>query len=176
WFTGDNVNLAIGQGELVTTPLQLANAYAAFANGGTVYQPRVATEVQTQDGIKVADVPSHVLRQVTFPPGTHDVLLNGFEGVVQSQGGTAYGTFAGFPFSRFPLAGKTGTAQVSNGKQDTSVFVGWGPTTDPRYLVTVFEEEAGFGASGAAPVARHLLEFLAGVPQTPIVYIPTVEA
>ena len=176
WFTGDNVNLAIGQGELVTTPLQLANAYAAFANGGTVYQPRVATAVLSQDGTKLGDVPAHVARQVTFPPGTHDVLLSGFEGVVQSQGGTAYGTFAGFPFSRFPLAGKTGTAQVSNGKQDTSVFVGWGPTNDPRYLVTVFEEEAGFGASGSAPVARHLLEFLAGVPQTPIVYIPNVEA
>jgi penicillin-binding protein 2 len=176
WFTGDNVNLAVGQGELVTTPIQLANAYAAFANGGTLYQPRVATAVLNQDGTKVSDIPAHAVRQVAFPPATHDAMLGGFEGVVQSQGGTAYGSFAGFPLSRFPLAGKTGTAQVSNGKQDTSVFVGWGPTNDPRYLVTVFEEEAGFGASGSAPVARHILEFLAGVPQTPVVYIPVVEA
>jgi penicillin-binding protein 2 len=96
-------------------------------------------------------------------------MLAGFEGAVQSQGGTASGTFAGFPFSQLPLAGKTGTAQV-NGKSDTSVFVGWGPATNPQFLVTAFLEEAGFGASGAAPVARHIFEGLAGLTPGPVTY------
>lgn len=174
WFTGDNVNLAVGQGDLVVTPLQLANAYAAFANGGTVYQPRVASEVLQQDGTKVNDIPAHAVRQISFPPGTHDAMLQGFDGVVQSPEGTAYGAFLGFPLNRFPVAGKTGTAQV-NGKQDTSVFTAFGPVNNPQYVVTVFEEEAGFGASGAAPVARHILEGLAGVPQTPVVYLGGAE-
>jgi penicillin-binding protein 2 len=175
WFTGDNVNLAVGQGELVVTPLQLANAYAAFANGGTVYQPRVASEVESQDGTKVSDIPPHAVRQIAFPGATHDALMQGFRGVVQSNDGTAAGAFSGFPLSQFSVAGKTGTAQV-NGKEDTSVFTAFAPADNPQFVVTVFEEEAGFGASGAAPVARHILEGLAGVPQTPVIYIPTVEA
>jgi penicillin-binding protein 2 len=104
--------------------------------------------------------------------GTHDAMLAGFEGVVQNPAGTAYQSFGGFPFGQFPAAGKTGTAQV-NRKEDTSVFTGFGPVDNPQYVVTVFEEQAGFGASGAAPVARYILQGLAGVPQTPVVYIPS---
>jgi penicillin-binding protein 2 len=172
WFTGDNVNLAVGQGELVVTPLQLANAYATFANGGTLYQPRVASAVLNDDGTPLMALPPHAVHQIAFPPGTHDAMLAGFEGVVQNPAGTAYQSFGGFPFGQFPAAGKTGTAQV-NRKEDTSVFTGFGPVDNPQYVVTVFEEQAGFGASGAAPVARYILQGLAGVPQTPVVYIPS---
>jgi penicillin-binding protein 2 len=174
WFTGDNVNLAIGQGELVVTPLQLANAYATFANGGTLYEPRVASAVQLQDGTKVSDLPPHAMRQLSIAPADHQAMLVGFVGVVQASAGTANGAFQGFPVSRFPVAGKTGTAQV-NGKQDTSVFVAFAPADAPRYLITVFEEEAGFGASGAAPVARHILEGLDGLVPGPVPYLSVVE-
>jgi penicillin-binding protein 2 len=175
WFTGDNVNLAIGQGELLVTPLQLANAYATFANGGTLYQPRMAVEVQNQDGTKVSDLPPRALRTINFPPGTHDAMLQGFEGVVQSASGTANGAFHGFPLSQVSVAGKTGTAQVS-GKQDTSVFVSWAPADKPQYLVGVVEEEAGFGTSAAAPTARRILEGVNGLTPGPVNYIPSLEA
>ena len=174
WFTGDNVNLAIGQGELVVTPLQLANAYATFANGGTLYTPRVAQAALNQDGSKVADYAPHPVHQIAFPPGTHDAMLAGFEGVAQNSDGTAHGAFIGFPMAKYPLAAKTGTAQV-NGKQDTSVFTAWGPVDNPQYVVTVFEEESGFGTSAAGPTARRIFEGLAGLTPGNIVYIPSAE-
>jgi penicillin-binding protein 2 len=97
--------------------------------------------------------------------------MQGLTGVTSDPRGTAAGAFAGFPFSSFPIAGKTGTAQAGN-KQDTSLFVGFGPTTDPQYVVGVVMEEAGFGASAAAPVARRILEGLAGKPTSAVSYAP----
>jgi penicillin-binding protein 2 len=171
WFTGDNVNLAIGQGELVATPLQLSNAYATFANGGTLYQPRVAIDVENQDGSKIADVGPRALHQVPLAPGDRAAMLAGFTGVVQGGDGTAHGAFAGFPFNQLSIAGKTGTAQV-NGKAPTSVFVSWAPADNPQYEVTVFEEQAGYGASASAPVARRILTGILGLPTPPPIYIP----
>lgn len=175
WFTGDNVNLAIGQGDLVVTPLQLANAYATFANGGTLYEPRVAVDIENQDATKIADVTPRPVRQVPLSAEDRAAMLEGFKGVIASSGGTAHQAFSGFPNDTFPVAGKTGTAQVA-GKEDTSVFTCFAPADNPTYGVTVFEEEAGFGASGAAPVARRILEGIAGRPTPPPVYIPSQEA
>src|SRR5205823_10190434 len=171
WFAGDNVNLAIGQGEMVVTPLQLVNAYATFANGGTVWVPRVGEEVKDQTGAKLRDIPAQSARKLDIPPEVHDPILQGLEGVVTDPRGTAAGAFAGFPFAAFPIAGKTGTAQAGD-KQDTSLFVAFGPTTDPQYAVGVVMEEAGFGASAAAPVARRILESLAGKPTHPVSLAP----
>ena len=175
WFTGDNVNLAIGQGDLVVTPLQLANAYATFANGGTLYEPRVAVDIENQDGTKIADVTPRPGHQVPLSAEDRAAMLEGFKGVIASSGGTAHQAFSGFPNDTFPVAGKTGTAQVA-GKEDTSVFTCFAPADNPTYGVTVFEEEAGFGASGAAPVARRILEGIAGRPTPPPIYIPSQEA
>ena len=162
WYTGDNMNLAIGQGELAITPLQLANAYAAFANGGTLYAPRVASTVLDVDRKVVRQIEPRVSRTVEMPPAFRQPLLNGFHGAVADPDGTAFGAFAGFPIDSFPVAGKTGTAQVS-GKQDFALFTAFAPVTDPRYVVSVVMEEAGFGAQAAAPVARRILEGAAGV-------------
>lgn len=167
WYAGDNVNLAIGQGELSVTPLQLANAYATFANGGTVYQPRVADSIHLSDGTKVRDVTPRPVRTVPLPPEVRDPILRGLDGVVSDPHGTAYGTFGGFPLSTFPVAGKTGTAQVV-GKQDTAIFTAFAPVNAPQFVVTVVMEEAGFGADAAAPVARRILEGLAGHPPQPV--------
>jgi penicillin-binding protein 2 len=155
----------------VVTPLQLANAYATFANGGTLFQPRVALDVQNQDGSKLADVTSKPLHTVPLAPSDRAAMLAGFSGVVQNGDGTAHGAFSGFPFSQMSVAGKTGTAQV-NGKSPTSVFVAWAPADNPQYLVTVFEEQAGYGASAAAPVARRILAGILGLPTPPPNYIP----
>lgn len=165
WFAGDNVNLAIGQGETVVTPLQLATAYATFANGGTVFEPRIAARVLDQAGTPVRDLPSNSVRKVALPGAIRDPILQGLEGAVNATDGTAHGAFIGF--NGFPVAGKTGTAQVT-GKQDTAVFVGFAPANDPQYVVAVFMEEAGFGGSVAAPVARRIFDGLAGKPVTPI--------
>jgi penicillin-binding protein 2 len=156
WFTGDNVSLAIGQGELTVTPIQLANAYATYANNGTRYSPNIALRVQAQDGSVVREIaPRIVPPHVDIPPAARDAIMAGFTGAVASEEGTAYNAFAGFPLDQYPIAGKTGTAQAGL-KQDTALFVGMGPAYDPRYVVAVVMEQSGFGAASAAPVSRRV--------------------
>lgn len=166
WYAGDNVNLAIGQGETVVTPLQLANAYATFANGGTLYQPRVLARV-LENGQPARQVAPTAVRTVPLDPAVRGPIVEGLVGTVSDPRGTASAAFAGFPLSKLPVAAKTGTAQVV-GKQDTAVFVAFAPVERPRYVVAVVMEEAGFGGAAAAPVARRVLEGLAGRPPGPI--------
>ena len=97
--------------------------------------------------------------------------MSGFTGAVASSEGTAYNAFAGFPLDRYPIAGKTGTAQAPP-KQDTALFVGLGPVYDPRYVTAVVMEQSGFGASAAAPVARRVFGQLSGLEaQTPVQFV-----
>jgi penicillin-binding protein 2 len=167
WFIGDSVNLAVGQGETVVTPLQLANAYATFANGGTVYQPRVAARALDQDGNPVRDVAPVVTRHVEQPPGLRDPIMAGFKGVTADSQGTARIAFQSFNLAAFPVAGKTGTAQVV-GKQDTALFVGMAPADSPQYVVAVVMEQSGFGGEAAAPVARRIMQGIAGQKVDPV--------
>ena len=164
WRTGDNINLSIGQGELVVTPLQLAEAYATFSKGGHGYVPRVASEAlrNTQQGSKVAA--TFGAKAVAGAPLSLDVLnpiVAGLRGVVSDPKGTAANAFAGFPLNELSVAGKTGTAQV-HGKQDTALFAAYAPVDNPQWAVAVVLEEAGFGGSVAAPVARHIFDAVLG--------------
>ena len=167
WFPGDNANLAIGQGEMAITPLQLGNAYATFANGGTLWAPRLGTEIIDANGRKVRDVAPRAVRRLDLAPSLRDPILTGLMGVVRDPKGTAHGAFTGFPYDRMPLAGKTGTAEVTN-KQDTAIFTAFGPANNPQFEVTVLLEEAGFGADAAAPVVRRIIDGLIGEPLKPI--------
>ena len=163
WFTGDNVNMSIGQGDVAVTPLQLANAYATFANGGTRFAPNVATKVTfpgASNSVARTFEP-RISAGLELPPDLRTPLLDGLVGVTSAEGGTATGVFAGFPHDTFPVAGKTGTAQV-NGKADTALFAAFGPVPAPRYAVAVVLEESGFGGVAAAPVARKLFDVFAG--------------
>lgn len=166
WVAGHNVNMAIGQGDLVLTPLQLANGYATFANGGTNYQPQVAMQIVPPGEVEAPlQVEPVVNGQVELSPEVHEPLLEGLMGVTVN--GTASRAFAGFDQSEFQVAGKTGTAQVDN-KADTAVFAAFGPAEAPRFAISVFMEESGFGGTAAAPVARALFDALSGqVPLEP---------
>jgi penicillin-binding protein 2 len=163
WFAGDNVNLAIGQGEMAVTPLQLANAYASFANGGKVFQPRIAAQVLNAQGKPMIKFQSTQIRTIDISPAIRSEILQGLEGVTTDPKGTATGAFAGFPSSQFHVAGKTGTAQVF-GKQDTALFASFGPAEAPKFAMAVIMEESGFGGSAAAPVSRRIWEGLSGHP------------
>jgi penicillin-binding protein 2 len=167
WYTGDNVEMAFGQGGTIVTPMQLLNAYAAFSNGGTVYQPRVAADAVDQAGHPVKTFAPVPARKVNLPPSTRDPMLAGLEGVTK-PGGTAGGTFAGFPFNVLDVAGKTGTADHV-GQQPTSVFMSFAPSSNPQYAVGVIIDQGGFGAAAAAPVARAVYEYLIANPVNPIV-------
>ena len=167
WYTGDNVQMAIGQNTVAVTPLQLANAYSAFANGGTLYSPNIAIKI-TKGGSQdvVRSIEPRVLHQVALPPEFRDPMMEGFTGAVNSREGTAYGAFLNFP--NWTVAGKTGTAQVQ-GKQDTALFVGMAPAEAPKYVGVAVLEQSGFGATAAAPVVRRVFQSLADPTNAPTV-------
>jgi penicillin-binding protein 2 len=169
WYPGDEVHLAVGQGDTVVTPLQLADAYAQFANGGTLPTPHVASEVVAPSGKAVQLVAPKPRASTTFDPNVYASMLAGFEGVTQNPKGTAYAAFQGFPFGLVPggVAGKTGTAQVQ-GKGDTSLFASFFPAAAPQYVVVAVVEEGGHGAQIAAPIVRNVIESIEHLPVTPI--------
>ncbi len=154
WSAGDNVQLATGQGDLQTNPLQMAVAYAAIANGGTIVTPHV--------GLQVDDAAGRVLKEFTPPPRRHvqmdpeyrEAILEGLHDAAQNGGGTSFDVFGNFPI---PVAGKTGTAQRPP-YEDQSWYGVLAPYPNPRIVTFVTMEEGGFGVEAAAPAARTILE------------------
>ena len=166
WRAGDTLNISIGQGDLGVNPLQLANAFTAFANGGTIYLPNIArTTYDPVRGEPSNVIGSRVSSCVYLPSSFSDPITDGMIGATtlrtNERIGTAEKAFSGFPHEAWPVAGKTGTVEVSGGKSDTAAFVGYGPVPRSQYLVAVLLEEAGFGGEAAAPVVRRVLEPLA---------------
>lgn len=172
WQAGDNVNMAIGQGEMLSTPIQLANAYAALGNGGQLMAPNIVLRVQeSHSGDVLRAIEPRLIRTIPIDPAWMDALVDGFVGVTSDASGTAASTFADFP-EGWVVAGKTGTAQVgtqSNPRADTAIFVGMGPMPAPRYAAAAFLEESGFGGVAAAPVIARIFEPLADPSQMPLV-------
>ncbi|NUT45491.1 MAG: penicillin-binding protein 2 [Thermoactinospora sp.] len=153
WQAGDAANLSIGQGDVLVTPLQLARAYAAVANGGTVFSPRVGLRVLRPDGEVARTITPPVTGRLPASASTLAFIRAALADVPRT--GTASGAFAGFPFDRAAVAGKTGTAEAY-GRQDTSWFASFAP--DPGYTVVVVVSEGGRGAEVAAPAAREIWE------------------
>ena len=121
WYTGDNLEMAFGQGGTVLTPIEQAVAYSTFANGGTRYAPQVASQiVDPLTGKVVKKLAPQVTGHVTISPANYAAMLSGFEGVISNPRGTGYQAFAGFPTS-WNLAGKTGTASNQKGLEPNSL-------------------------------------------------------
>jgi len=156
WNPGDTVNMAIGQGDLLVTPLQVASTYAGVANDGRVMRPHLLRKVLGSDGKPVLVQK----REVAFSPKVSkrniDVMQQALHNVTTQ--GTGRAAFRGFPVE---VAGKTGTAQVA-GKDDYAWFVGYAPANKPRYAVAVVVEQGGHGGSVSAPAARQILASLLG--------------
>ena len=155
WNQGDNVNLAVGQGDVMVTPLQLARAYAALANGGTLVRPHVGGRIVDVNGKTVERIKPPPKRHLKISDETRSVILGGLERAAMEPGGTSYSVMGGFPF---PVAGKTGTAERGEGQEDQSWYSVVAPYGDPEIVVTVTVEHGGFGVESAAPIARTILE------------------
>jgi len=153
WSAGDNINLAVGQGDVQVDPLQLADAYAAIGNGGTLLRPHVGMQVVDTAGRVVQELNPSPRRHIAINPGYRSAILDGLHMAAQSPGGTSYAVFGGFPV---PVAGKTGTAQRT-GQADQSWYSVLAPYPNPRVVVTVTIERGGFGVDSAAPVAEQIL-------------------
>lgn len=154
WSAGDNVQLATGQGDLQTNPLQMAVAYAAIANGGMIVTPHVGLQVDDAAGRVLDEFHPGPRRHVRMDPAYREAILEGLHDAAQNGGGTSFSVFGSFPI---PVAGKTGTAQRPP-YEDQSWYGVLAPYPDPRIVTFVTMEEGGFGAEAAAPAARTILE------------------
>ncbi len=160
WFVGDTINMVIGQGDLLTTPLQIADLYLAIATRGDLYVPHLATKVETYDGQLVERFEPKIKRKIGVKREYFDLIERGLVRVTQK--GTAAQAFADFPLDQIPVAGKTGTAEVI-GKQNNAWFASYAPVGDPKYVVVVMVEEAGAGGEVAAQASKEIYRFLFGL-------------
>lgn len=164
---GDLMDLAIGQGALNATPLQVAVSYAALVNGGDVLEPAVMAEIRDRSDQTVEQHQPEVVRTVDLDPAVRSSLLTDLGRVVSS--GTARAAFADFGPGVEEIGGKTGTGQTSPNNDNHAWFVGVAPLSDPQFVVVVLIDEGGSGGQVAAPVARHILQYLMGNEPGPIV-------
>jgi penicillin-binding protein 2 len=155
WSAGDNVNLAVGQGDVEVSPLQLAVAYSAIANGGSIVRPHVGSAIESGNGRVLQQINPPPVRHLHLNPAYLAAIRHGLHDAAQTAGGTSDAVFGNFPKQVY---GKTGTAQL-NGQQDTAWYACFVPAwaTKRPILVVVKVEDGGFGAVGAAPVARQIL-------------------
>jgi penicillin-binding protein 2 len=160
WEPGQAIIASIGQGYVGVTPLQLANAYAALANGGTLYSPRIGEALIGPSGKVVERINPPVIGHLPASSTTLAYIRQALQGVITS--GTAAGTFAGFPLSKVCVAGKTGTAQVF-GRNSTSNFASFAPCDDPKYVIVMMIPDAGYGADASGPAVRQIWDALYGL-------------
>jgi penicillin-binding protein 2 len=221
WLPGYSVNMAIGQGDLIATPIQMAVNYASVLNGGRILEPRVGdyfgvpprertepealpsvdplieTTASPSPTVSASPTPSISPSAPASPTASASptpaesgpeartnleeekvveriktktveklpldeielsVLRQGMEDVVMGAEGTAAGAFVGFPLETFPVAGKTGTAQIGETADNRAWFVSYAPADNPQYVVAVYLNYAGHGGESAAPVAREIFE------------------
>jgi penicillin-binding protein 2 len=163
WSLGDNVNLAIGQGDVQVDPLQMAVAYAAIANGGDIVRPHVGLRVDDPQGRAIQEIDPAVRDHIEIDPAAQRTIMDGLHGAAMEPEGTSYPVFGGYPVD---IAGKTGTAETAQG--DQSWYIAVAPYDDPRYVVAVTIERGGFGADTAAPAAQRILDELLNVDQASI--------
>jgi penicillin-binding protein 2 len=155
WTTGDNVSLAVGQGDLQATPLQLAEAYATIINDGKVVRPHLGQQVEDGRGRLVEEIRTPVRRRVRFQPGFRDAIMSGLHGAATAAGGTSADVFADAPY-RDKLYGKTGTAERQP-NPDQSWYAAYVADENEPIVVVTTIERGGFGAETAAPAARLIL-------------------
>ena len=146
---------------MIATPLQIANSYAAVANGGLVYSPMLAEaaiDAATEDVL--IDYQPRLVHELYMPEEFYEPLISGLRGVVEDEDGTAYDVFRDFPLDRFLVLGKTGTVE-NPPKQDNATFAAFGPWPNPEYAAVAYIEQAGLGGEAAAPVVARVFERIA---------------
>jgi penicillin-binding protein 2 len=160
WSVGDNVNLAVGQGDVQASPLQMAVAYSAIAMDGRVPRPHLGLEVEDSTGRLVQRIQPGPARHIRLDPTQRQAVLDGLHLAASAPGGTSTDVWQGWPQNRLPVFGKTGTAQTFDHgiEYDQSWYVCWikdvSRPNDPGIVIAVTVEKGGFGAEAAAPAAR----------------------
>ncbi len=165
WSPGDSINMAIGQGYVATTPLQIANMTAAVANGGTLYRPNLVARIEAAGAAPEENIPPEVIGTLPISAEHIAELQHAMDEVTTDPWGTASDKMAGLAKT---TAGKTGTAQT--GGEDTishAWFTGYAPAQSAEIAITVLMENAGEGSTVAAPIFRRVVELYYGLEITP---------
>jgi penicillin-binding protein 2 len=184
WYPGYTVNMAIGQGDLIVSPIQMAVTLSAVVNGGDVVVPRVGKAIGRVDpevngeATGVKELETKIADRLPLDDTTLSVMRSGMEAVVSSPSGTAASAFAGFPLAQYPVGGKTGTAQIGSleSGKNFAWFISYAPADDPQYVVSVFIDRAGHGGESAAPVAREIFEGIFRIDKETSVQLGTDES
>lgn len=155
WYAPETLDVSIGEGFILATPLQIAAAYMAFANQGVIYRPMLVREVRSPAGEMMEVGVPRIERVVRAKPETWEAVMEGLKQNTSSPKGTAYKAFKGFPI---PVAGKSGSSQQAGGRDSNAVYVALAPADKPEIVVVVLLEQGGGGGARAAPVARKVLE------------------
>jgi penicillin-binding protein 2 len=150
----DMCQLAIGQGAMQATPLQMANITATVVNGGTLYRPHIVAEIRSPRGRVLKTIGREVIRKVNVTAESIKEVRAGMSQVTQP-----WGTAAGLAIDGLPFGGKTGTAETEGGAgPNTTWFVAYAPSDHPKIAIAVYmEKSAGYGSQVAAPVAQHVI-------------------
>ncbi|HKM43128.1 MAG TPA: penicillin-binding protein 2, partial [Limnochordia bacterium] len=159
WYPSDTEQISIGQGFHQMTLIQLAQAYAAIANKGTVFAPQIVMEIEAPDGTVIFRAQPEISHTVEASQATWDALSSVLTAPITHSRGTARGVMSGFPYS---MAGKTGTWEVP-GRISNGLYVGYAPVENPEVLVAVVVEQGGGGSSAAAPIARKIFDAYFGL-------------
>jgi penicillin-binding protein 2 len=156
WHDIESKMFGIGQTYLTVTPIQLAEVYAAIANNGKVYRPRLVSKIISPSGELITKFNPQLTVDLQLSPVVKSIVQQGLTEVI-GDGGTASFAFHGFPLDKYPIAGKTGTAQKPP-YDNSGVFACYAPADKPEIVIVIFVEQGGAGSSGAAPIARKILE------------------
>jgi penicillin-binding protein 2 len=159
WSIGDNVNAAVGQGDVLASPLQMATAYSALVNGGTVVRPHIGLQVENAVGKVLQRIDPRPARHIAIDPGFRQAIMDGLHLAASASGGTSADVWRGFPKMVY---GKTGTAQRT-GHADQSWYVCYIADGSRPIVIAVTVEDGGFGAQAAAPVARLIASHWFGI-------------
>jgi penicillin-binding protein 2 len=158
WSIGDNVNLAVGQGDLQANPLQMAVAYSGIINGGRVVKPHLGLEIDDAAGRLIERVAPGNARRVHFAAANRQAIMDGLHAAASQPGGTSADVFKEWNQDQYPVYGKTGTAERPGHADDQSWYVCYASNQGRRPIViAVTIEDGGFGAEAAAPAARLML-------------------
>jgi penicillin-binding protein 2 len=178
WTTGDTYNMSIGQGFVLATPLQLANATAAIANGGTLYRPQLVREITDGEGHIISAFAPDVIREVPVSPKTLDIVQQGMRSAVAGPGATAWA----LDVPGVAVAGKTGTAEYFIDRNKDGIpdrdregnlpthawFTAYAPYKNPEIVVTVFVFGGGEGSATAVPIAGEILNYYFSQDREPV--------
>jgi len=153
WYIGDTYHFAIGQGDVIVTPLQVANYTAAIANGGTLYKPHLVSKILDKNNNVVSDVAPQIIRNNFIDADNLRIVREGMRQTITA------GSAQSLQIVPVPVAGKTGTAQWSTKKGPHAWFIGFAPYDKPQIAITVLVEEGVEGSTIAAPIARDILNW-----------------